>query len=663
MRSRSPRAGAALLPLLLTVAAGGARADEAAPRPRSGRYLALQRDLARGWNTWNTNSVLSHVLLPEGFAISLGLKPTWLGAKFLGEFLRGNNRPEQVKLGARTDDGSYTSLEVSYATIDLTIESAVEKTSDGDDLLLLIRARTPADRRPHLTIDGGVLWSRPGSVERQGDRLVARLPTRTITVGTTAPLVTDAHAPLRTPYLAVRLGEAAQATPEPQPDAKSVPVVTTVVGVWTGKPRTVAEIEAVLARNKEALAREHARWKELAEVFTAMQTVLAWNVIYDAERARVIAPVSRTWSVNFGGTVLFDWDTYFASVMFSLHAKGLAYANAVEITKSLTPGGFVPNFANAYGLASFDRSQPPVGSRIVKEIYRRYKERWLLEEVYEDLLRWNRWWPRARGNGAHLSWGTALIPVDDKQRPRAIQFAKFESGLDNAPMFDGVPFKAGTGVFELADVGLTSLYVMDCDALADIAKLLGKTADARELLARANQYRTALSGLWDEKAGIFLDRRTDTGASSRRLSPTHFYPLLARAARPAQAARMIKEHYFNPAEFHGTFVLPSISRDDPAFKDNNYWRGRIWAPMNYLVYLGLRNYDLGPARRDLVARSQALLLKSWRESRAVYENYNGATGVGGDVKNADSFYHWGALLGFIAFIERGDLAAPEAPLR
>jgi|GEM_PF-5549338 len=37
-------------------------------------YAALQRRLARGWNTWNTRSVLSHVLLPAGFVLNLGIK-------------------------------------------------------------------------------------------------------------------------------------------------------------------------------------------------------------------------------------------------------------------------------------------------------------------------------------------------------------------------------------------------------------------------------------------------------------------------------------------------------------------------------------------------------------------------------------------------------------
>ena len=35
---------------------------------------ALNAGLAKGWNTWDTNSVLSHVLLPQGLAINLQLE-------------------------------------------------------------------------------------------------------------------------------------------------------------------------------------------------------------------------------------------------------------------------------------------------------------------------------------------------------------------------------------------------------------------------------------------------------------------------------------------------------------------------------------------------------------------------------------------------------------
>jgi len=75
--------------------------------------------------------------------------------------------------------------------------------------------------------------------------------------------------------------------------------------------------------------------------------------------------------------------------------------------------------------------------------------------------------------------------------------------------------------------------------------------------------------------------------------------------------------------------------------------------MNFLVYLGLRNYDLPEARADLATRSARLLMKSWQSDHAVYENYNANTGAGNDVRSSDAYYHWGALLGVIQLLEHG----------
>jgi neutral trehalase len=384
-----------------------------------------------------------------------------------------------------------------------------------------------------------------------------------------------------------------------------------------------------------------------------MQTILAWNLVYDPENDRVISPVSRLWNVNWGGYVLFDWDTYFAAFMYSLFDEDLSYANAVEVTKGWTRRGFVPNFASAYGLKSEDRSQPPVGSLMVLEIHKRHPKRWFLEEVYDELLAWNRWWPGARECQGALCWGSDPATQTLDGTARTWQAALYESGLDNSPMYDGVPFDAETNLLAQADVGLTGLYVADCNALAEIATILGRTADAAELRARGGKYAAALGGLWDEQAGTYLNRRTDTGEASPKLSPTHFYPLIARVPTPAQAERMVREHYFDPAEFHGEWVIPSIARNVKGFDDQDYWRGRIWGPMNFLVYLGLRNYELKEARADLARRSYDLLMKSWRKDGAIYENYNAITGAGDDVTSSDAYYHWGALLGVITLLEKG----------
>ncbi len=59
------------------------------------------------------------------------------------------------------------------------------------------------------------------------------------------------------------------------------------------------------------------------------------------------------------------------------------------------------------------------------------------------------------------------------------------------------------------------------------------------------------------------------------------------------------------------------------------------------------------AQKLIAEKSLKLLMKEWTEHHHVYENYNAVTGVGGNVRNANSFYSWGGLLGMIALMEHG----------
>jgi hypothetical protein len=605
-------------------------------------YNDLKTRMAQGWNTWNTRSVLSHVLLPEGFALNLGLKDYSRQGAYLKEALIGrkSEKEEQIHPGPRTYGGSkspdhvYTELTLTWGGVDVLVQSATE----GDDLVLLVTPRVIQRKPALLAVESGVLWNRPGTITLEDNVLVGHLPERTIYVYGTQPSVREPYVAVQTPYLAMALEGP--------------------VGVSTGKRRSIPEIQALVADAKAEHAAYVASFGDLAEVYAAVQTCMAWDTVYEPEHERVVSPVSRAWNINWGGYVLFDWDTYFAAYMAALDNKALAYANAIEITHAKTERGFIPNFATISDIKSRDRSQPPVGSLVIRELYRRYGDRWLLEEVFEDLLEWNRWWIAHRQCEDWLCWGSdPYEPVADvhfETRGVNERFgAALESGLDNSPMYDDVPFDTETHIMQLADVGLTSLYVIDCEALVEIAEALGRTEDAEELRARAGQFRVALGKLWDKERGIFLNRRIDTGEFSTRLSPTNFYPLLAKAATQAQAARMMDEHFYNPDEFWGDWIMPSIARDDPAYPDQNYWRGRIWAPMNFLVYLGLLRYDLPQARADLVEKSKQLLLKEWRERGHVHENYCADTGEGCNKRNSDAFYHWGGLLGMIAFIEEG----------
>jgi len=602
--------------------------------PRSAEYDRTQRALASGWNTWNTQSMLSHVLLPEGFALNIGLKRNdFTRESYLSGVLvrRSGHQDETVRIGPHAYNGSYTELTLNWHQLQVRIQSA----TDGEDLVLLI---TPlvVNKVPYSVVIGSaLLWNRPGSLRQRDDKIVATFQRRTVSVYSTNKNELDVNVPAQTPHFTHALDS--------------------TVGVSTGRRRSLTEIRQVVERRRAEHASEAARYGEHAEVYDAMQSVMAWATIYDPRNDRVVSGVSHAWNTSWGGYALFCWDTFFAAYMAAVSNKGLAYANAIEMVREATPDGFVPNYAEGRGRNSFDRSQPPVGSLVALEIYKKYREKWFLRDTFDGLLRWNRWWIAKRLNKGMLSWGSNPFEADwlPDGLAHSLRAAKYESGLDNSPMYDDVPFNKQSNSMELTDVGLMSLYVADCDALAEIARVLGRLHEEKELKNRAQDFRQKLRSLWSESDGIFLNRRTDTGEASKRLSPTNFYPLLARAATKQQAGRMINEHLLNPYEFWGEWVIPSSPRSDPAYKEQNFWRGRVWAPMNLLVYLGLRNYDFPDVRKDLARKSRQLLLKEWREHRHIHENYNGITGEGDDVKNSLRLYHWGALLGLITLIEEG----------
>jgi len=594
-------------------------------------YIQLKAELNKGWNTWNTNSVLSHVLLPEAISVDFYLKDKSTG-KILTEALMGRRGKdaESILPLAHTNDGSYTELEIKWNGIGLKVQSSAV----GKNICFLLTPLASNVNGEILVSPHEIWWDRDGKVGIAENQLIYNLPSGMIKLIIHGkPISKNDSDPLS---LAFSAGSE--------------------IALSTEGNLSVSEVREKIARAKANHEENKNKYGENKELYHAMQNALAWNVIYEPDEQRELTTVSRLWNTYRGGYVIFCWDNYFAAYMHSLDNKNLAYSNAIEMTNAITPSGFVPNLSASKGIKTSDRSQPPAGSFVVREIYRKYREKWFLYEVFQKLLTWNRWWPENRDTDGFLCWGSSpfepyLRDLDKNAHSR--YGAALESGLDNSPMYDDIPFDSISNQLKLADVGLMSLYVMDCEALADIAGELGKDEIKSELLGRAEKYRKNLNKLWDEKTGIYLNKRLDTNEFSNRISPTNFYPLLAKAPSQKQAERMINEHFYNPDEFWGEYMLPSVTFNDTGYDGSDYWRGRVWGPMNFLVYLGFSNYQLENARKDLVAKSKQLFLKQWLENGYICENYNSQTGECDDVSRCELFYHWGGLLGFISLIEEG----------
>jgi hypothetical protein len=340
---------------------------------------------------------------------------------------------------------------------------------------------------------------------------------------------------------------------------------------------------------------------------------------------------------------------------------------------------------------------------------------WVGELLIDQFVMWNRWWKDTRqqkepstpanhstttsngnsgesGNSAEemgmIAPGStrAMLTTAISCNPEPPASAsRCETGLDNSPIYDGAQFVTAANALDQTDVGMSALYALDCAALANVSKLLGRKDYAAELGARATAMANGINNkMWSESDGLYFNRKWQAGSWAPKVAaPTNFYPLLSNIATDAQVTRMVSRWLANESEFCvkdttslassgnsssgnsssssgnsscGTSPgMPSVSRSNAFFEDNNYWRGRSWGPMNMLVFFGLQHYAHLPAaaaaRKALAAQSEAAFLVEWTKSHRVMENYNSQSGVGCDVGNAIPFYHWGALNALIPLIE------------
>ena len=412
------------------------------------------------------------------------------------------------------------------------------------------------------------------------------------------------------------------------------------------------QIDSILDRKAEAYARRRPHTTGLfAGSPEAIGNSMFWNTLYVPSLGLEFPSISRNWAHGFGGWVVGEWDCFFGSLLTGVEDPLQTWAGVRAILLSQSANGVVPNVDAANG-TSPDRSQPPVGAYIVLKNYERNPDLEQLRWVYPRLKKWHEWWLADRGDGQPwrdgnrdglLEWGSDRGSTFSVGGRGFLVQAKWESGMDDSPMYDDVAYNPKTYTLELDDVGLNSLYALDAECLAKIAAILGYQEDNRRFAAEYDRVKSLVRKLlWNEQDGIFENRYWD-GRFSQRLSPTNFYPLLAGIATPEQAKRMVREHLLNPAEFWGKYVIPTIARNDPAFQDQYYWRGDIWGPTNYLVYQGIDRYGEDEAALEFAEKSHELFMEDWQAHQRTNEQYYAWGGsAGGDVH-----YTWGALLGLI----------------
>ena len=279
--------------------------------------------------------------------------------------------------------------------------------------------------------------------------------------------------------------------------------------------------------------------------------------------------------------------------------------------------------------------------------------------------------------------------------PGGMQEARYESGLDNSPMYDCKNadqqgdqcefFDRATGTMSLLDVGMSSMAAQEAYALATLADVINRT-EGIMLRKRGDLWSQAIKNrLWNEKNGIYANRIPLNNSLSQRISPTSFYPMMLGSTSKVddqRAVTMMEKWLTNKTRFcirankdqnvtvaddvldKCYWGLPSISADDASYPALGYWRGFVWGPMAQLTYWSLQKYDHVPAvraaRKALSGQMSEMFVNQWRLHGHVCENYlphKNGTEVDGKVWpnecTGTTFYHWGALNGLIELMEKG----------
>ncbi|HOW85438.1 MAG TPA: trehalase family glycosidase [Candidatus Aminicenantes bacterium] len=406
----------------------------------------------------------------------------------------------------------------------------------------------------------------------------------------------------------------------------------------------------------------------------AITNSLHWTVLYQPGLHRLYAPAGRTWIFPRADGGPDDWTVFsgngfLSALELALESQKLAVDALKAVLETQYPNGNIPSWRGRAG-GSADRSQPPIGSYVVLKLFERLGDLEMLRYAYPCLQRWHAFWtaprtdgtPRRDGNNdGLLEWGSDQALVGKSVAPwernaSGRMRAGWESGQDDLPSWDDAAFDEKSGTMALNCVDLNSLYALDAWCLAEIAGVLDLAADVERYRKEYERTKALVNAtLWNDDLGFYCDRHWD-GRLSVHKAASSFYPLLARIPDGARAQRMLKR-LLDPKQFWGDFVVPSISRDDPAFRPGSQqsWRGAVRPVTNYLVYQGLKAYGFDAVAHELARKSAAMFLTSWKSFGLAPEDFDSLTGEAG----GDRYQSAGPLAGLLALEEYLDFTPHE----
>lgn len=362
---------------------------------------------------------------------------------------------------------------------------------------------------------------------------------------------------------------------------------------------------------------------------------------------------------------IYYWDSYFTILGLKSQKRYDLIQNMVKNFAHLIDTiGFIPNGNRNYYLT---RSQPPFFSLIVRELEDydslaadHYLEAMVKEykfwmngvdsvsqpgDVYEHVVRlsdgtlMNRYYdkgeaPRPEAYKEDLALAKR-VGGDEKKVYRDIRSAA-ESGWD----FSSRWFRDGKS---METIHTTEIVPVDLNCLlAHLEKMIakgyilrGQPDEAKTYTSRSSERRRALlTFCWDAEQKFFIDYDFVANKRTGIRSLAGIYPLFFEMAPKdiaGQAAETLEKNFLQ----QGGLVTTLVDTDQQWDAPNG------WAPLQWLAYKGLKNYQVEKLAREVRSRWLRQNIRVYEATGKMMEKYNVMDTTliagGGEYPNQDGF--------------------------
>ena len=368
-----------------------------------------------------------------------------------------------------------------------------------------------------------------------------------------------------------------------------------------------------------------------------------------------------------------NWDSALVALGFSTFDLDRAWTEIETLLSAQWDTGMVPHIIfwkddggyfpgpGEWGTNKMPRTsgitQPPVAATIVRRLFTHpdNKDPGRAKALVERLDRWHQWFadardPEGRGLVAIIhpwesgrdnlpDWDNPLSHVDTSgvgdyqrrdtqhidadQRPQKADYDRYMAlvhfgrsvGWDDKRIATESPFW-------VADPGMNAILMRAEHDLVWLADAVGLGEIARRAEMRVERLEKGFEALWDEKLQgyVSLDLRRDIKAVD--LSAGSWLAFYAGQVHPARAEQMMA--LLTRWQEAVSYSVPSFDPFNPLFDSIRYWRGPVWAIVNWMIADGLMRNGYAQVSETIRAQTRTLITDT-----GFYEYFCPLTGRGG----------------------------------